>query len=110
MAYLETYNDSAATPRLESEIWSDIFNGAFFGRDNRYQQNFDLRTSPKLPSLFNINKFFTLTASYGASYQWNNDFRQAIVGRSAGFSNKSSVGLTMRWKSLWDPLFKRRTK
>ena len=106
LAYLETYNDSAATPRLESEIWSDIFNGAFFGRDNRYQQNFDLRTSPKLPSLFNINKFFTLTASYGASYQWNNDFRQAIVGRSAGFSNKSSVGLTMRWKSLWDPLFK----
>ncbi|MFZ1518001.1 MAG: cell surface protein SprA [Ignavibacteriaceae bacterium] len=109
LAYLETYNDSAATPRLESEIWSDIFNGAFFGRDNRYQQNFDLRTSPKLPSIFNINKFFTLTASYGASYQWTNDFRQEIVGRSAGFSNKSSVGLTMRWKSLWDPLFKDET-
>ncbi|MBK7630274.1 MAG: cell surface protein SprA [Ignavibacteriales bacterium] len=106
LAYLETYNDSAATPRLESEIWSEIFNGAFFGRDNRYQQNFDIRTAPKLPSLFDINKYFTLTASYGASYQWTNDFRQEIVGRSAGFSNKSTVGLTMRWKSLFDPLFK----
>ncbi len=106
LAYLETYNDSAATPRTESEIWSDIFNGAFFGRDNRYQQNFDIRTAPKLPSLFDLNKFFTLTASYGASYQWNNDFRQEIVGRSAGFSNKSTLGLTMRWKSLFDPLFK----
>jgi cell surface protein SprA len=106
LAYLETYTDSASTPRSESEIWSEIFSGAFFGRDNRYQQNFDLRTSPKLPSLFDINKYFTLTASYGASYQWNNDFRQEIVGRSAGFSNKSSVGLTMRWKSLFDQFFK----
>ncbi|MDP2363793.1 MAG: cell surface protein SprA, partial [Ignavibacteria bacterium] len=106
LAHLETYNDSASIPRPESEIWSDIFNGAFFGKDNRYQQNFDLRTAPKLPSLFDINKFFTLTASYGSSYQWNNNFLQQEVGRSAGFSNKSSVGLTMRWKSLFDPLFK----
>ena len=105
LAYLETYDDAVGSPRPESEIWSDIFNGAFFGRDSRYQQNFDIRTAPKLPSLFNINKFFTLTASYGAGYQWNNDFRQEIVGRSAGFSNKSSVGMTMRWKSLFDPLF-----
>ncbi|HCY77178.1 MAG TPA: cell surface protein SprA [Ignavibacteriales bacterium] len=110
LAYLETYNDSAATPRLESEIWSDIFNGAFFGRDNRYQQNFDLRTAPKLPSLFDLNKYFTLTASYGASYQWNYDFRQELVGRSAGFSNKSTVGLTMRWKSLFDQYFKEEVK
>lgn len=106
LAYLETYGDSAGTPRPESEIWNDIFNGAFFGEDSRYQQNFDIRTAPKLPSLFDINKYFTLTASYGVSYQWNYDFRQEIVGRSAGFSNKSSIGLTMRWKSLFDPFFK----
>lgn len=105
LAYLETLNDSAATPRSEGDIWRDIFNGAFFGRDSRYQQNFDLRTAPRLPSLFNLNKFFTLTASYNASYQWQNDFRQPLVGRSAGNSNKSSIGLTMRWKSLFDPLF-----
>jgi len=106
LAYLETYGDSAGTPRPESEIWNDIFNGAFFGEDSRYQQNFDIRTAPKLPSLLDMNKYFTLTASYGVSYQWNYDFRQEIVGRSAGFSNKASVGLTMRWKSLFDPLFK----
>ena len=106
LAHLETYADSLAAPRPESAIWSDIFNGAFFGRDNVYRQNFDIRTAPKLPSLFDINKYFTLTASYGSSYQWNNDFRQTIVGRSAGFTNKSSVGLTMRWKSLFDPFFK----
>lgn len=105
LAYLETLNDSAATPRSESDIWRDIFNGAFFGRDSRYQQSFDLRAAPRLPSLFNLNKFFTLTASYNAGYQWQNDFRQPLVGRSAGNSNKSSVGLTMRWKSLFDPLF-----
>lgn len=106
LAYLETYGDSAGTPRPESEIWNDIFNGAFFGQDSRYQQNFDIRTAPKLPSLLDMNKYFTLTASYGVSYQWNYDFRQQIVGRSAGFSSKSSVGLTMRWKSLFDPFFK----
>ena len=110
LAHLETYNDSASIPRPESEIWSDIFNGAFFGKDNRYQQNFDLRSAPKLPSIFDINKYFTLTASYGASYQWNYNFLQPVVGRSAGFSNKSTVGLTMRWKSLFDPLFQRRSK
>ena len=106
LAYLETYGDSAATPRPESDIWNDIFNGAGFGRDNRYQQNFDIRTAPKLPSLLDMNKYFTLTASYGVSYQWNYDFRQEIVGRSAGFSNKATIGLTMRWKSLFDPFFK----
>jgi cell surface protein SprA len=110
LAYLETYNDSLSTPRTESEIWSDIINGAFFGRDSRYQQNFDLRTAPKLPSLFDMNKYFTLTASYGSTYQWNNDFRQEVAGRSAGFSNKSSVSLTMRWKSLFDQFFKEDVK
>lgn len=106
LAHLETLNDSLATPRSESEIWKDIFGGVFFGRDNQYQQSFDIRTSPRLPSIFDLNKFFTLTASYGASYQWSNDFRQPEVGRSAGFSNKTSLGLTMRWKSLFDPMFK----
>ncbi len=104
LAYLETNPDGS--PRSESEIWNEIFGGAFFGRDNRYNQNFDIRTAPKLPSLFDLNKFFTLTASYSAGYQWNYDFRQEEIGRSAGFNNRSQVGLTMRWKSLFEPLFK----
>ncbi len=108
LAYLETYPDGS--PRPEKEIWKEIFGGAFFGRDNIYQQSVDLRTAPRLPSLFDINKFFTLTASYSAGYQWNYDFRQEEIGRSAGFNNKSQVSLTMRWKSLFDPLFKEDVK
>jgi len=36
----------------EGDIWNDIASGAGFGKDYRYQQSFDLRTSPKLPSLW----------------------------------------------------------
>ncbi len=104
LAYLETNPDGS--PRSEAEIWNDIFGGAFFGRDSRFNQNIDIRTAPKLPSLFDMNKYFSLTASYSAGYQWNYDFRQTDIGRSAGFSNKSQVSLTMRWKSLFDQLFK----
>lgn len=103
LAYLET--DIFGNPRSESEIWGDIFNGIFFGRDFRYQQNMDFRSNPKLPSLWDINRYFTISANYSVGYQWNNDFRQIELGRSAGFSNKSSASLTLRLKALFDPLF-----
>jgi cell surface protein SprA len=104
LAYLET--DENGNRRPESEIWNDIFNGAHFGNDFRYQQSYDIRTAPRLPSLFDLNKFFTVNASYSVGYQWNYDFRQQETGRSAGFNNRTQLGLTMRWKSLFDPLFK----
>lgn len=107
LAYLET--DEFGNQRTESQIWNDIIKGAFFGNDFRYQQNMDFRTNPKLPSLWNINRFFTITANYSVGYQWNNDFRQPELGRSAGFSNKSSAGLTLRLKALFEPLFKEET-
>ncbi|MCJ7553108.1 MAG: cell surface protein SprA [Ignavibacteriaceae bacterium] len=103
LAYLET--DELGVPRTESQIWNDIFSRVFFGNDFRYQQNMDFRTSPKLPSLWNINRYFTITANYSVGYQWNNDFRQPELGKSAGFSNKSSASLTLRLKALFDPLF-----
>ena len=65
----------------------------------------DFRTSPRLPSLWDINKFFTVSAGYSASYTWNNDFRQEILGRGAGFSSKVSATLTLKLKSLMQPLF-----
>jgi cell surface protein SprA len=106
LAYLETETiNGDAIQRSEKEIWRDIFSGAFFGRDLNYQQTFDLRSAPKLPSLWNLNKFFTLTAGYSVSYQWTNDFRQEILGRSAGYSNRSNLGMTVRLKSLSQPLF-----
>ncbi len=103
LAYLET--DEFGAQRPEYKIWRDIFDGNFFGRNYQYQQSFDLRTSPRLPSLWDINKYFTITAGYTASYQWNNDFRNEESGRSAGYASKSSIGLTLKLKSLAAPLF-----
>ncbi|HDZ58701.1 MAG TPA: cell surface protein SprA, partial [Ignavibacteriales bacterium] len=91
--------------RNESDIWNDIFKGQMFGKDYRYQQNLDIRAQPKLPSLWNINRYFTLSGSYSVRYSWNYDLRQEVIGRTAGYSGKSSVGLILRWKSLTEPLF-----
>lgn len=103
LAFLET--DASGLQRRESEIWSDIFSGNFFGKDYQYQQSVDIRTSPRLPSLWDINKFFTVTAGYSSSYQWSNDFRQVDLGRGAGFGSKVSATMTLKLKSLMQPLF-----
>jgi len=91
--------------RQESEIWGDILGGAGFGRDYAYTQNFDLRTSPRLPSLWDINRYFTITTGYSAGYRWNYDLRQVDLGRSAGYTRKFTAGMILRWKSLTEPLF-----
>ena len=103
LANLET--DFDGNEKSENEIWNEIFTRVFFGTDYRYQQNIDFRTNPRLPSLWDINRYFTITANYSAGYQWNNDFRQVDLGRSAGFTNKSGANLTLRLKALFDPLF-----
>ncbi len=103
LAYLETDQNNLQRP--ESEIWHDILGGNFFGKNYQYQQTFDIRTAPKLPALWDIDKYFTISAGYTASYQWNNDFRNERNGRSAGFSNSSKAGLTLKLKSLTAPLF-----
>lgn len=103
LAFLEI--DEFGRQRSEGAIWGEIFSGKFFGKDYQYQQSFDLRTSPKLPSLWDINKFFTVSAGYSASYQWNNDFRQTVLGRGAGFASKVTTTLTLKLKALMQPLF-----
>ncbi|MBI3123416.1 MAG: cell surface protein SprA [Ignavibacteriales bacterium] len=89
----------------EGQIWREIFTGAFFGRDFNYKQSFDLRSNPRIPTWFGLNNFLNLTASYSASYQWQNNFQQKELGRSAGYSNRISAGMTIRLKSLFEPLF-----
>ncbi|MFH1195486.1 MAG: cell surface protein SprA [bacterium] len=101
----ETIDENTEIDRPESEIWSDVFKTGLFGRDNSYRQSFDIKTSPKLPSLFNISRYFTLTAGYSASYSWQNNFQQGDLGRSAGFTTRINTGMTLRLKSLFDPLF-----
>ncbi len=107
LAYLEADDNNNLIP--ERKIWRDILSGNFFGKDYQYQQNMDIRTSPKLPTIWDIDKYFSLTASYSVGYQWNNNFSQKVggydAGRSAGFANKSQVGLRLALKSLMQPLF-----
>lgn len=97
--------DEFGKERSESEIWRDIFTKKFFGKDFRYQQTLDLRTSPRLPSIFDLNKFLSLNAGYSAGYQWDYDFRQVELGRSAGFNSRTNVGFNFRLKALFAPLF-----
>ncbi len=112
LAYLEANSNGVLLP--ESEIWNKIFSGVFFGRDYQYQQNLDLRTAPKLPSLWNIDRYFNISAGYSVSYQWNHNFNQTVggldAGRSAGYSSKSTLGLRLALKSLTEPLFKNLNK
>ena len=108
--YAHLLTNEFGIDRREKDIWRDIFSsGSIFGKDLSYNQTFDLRSSPKLPTLWNLNKYFTVTAGYNVSYNWTNNLSQATLGRSAGFTNKISSGVTLRWKSLWEPLFKSET-
>ncbi len=104
LAFLEV--DSNDKPRSEKEIWKDILSGTIFGRDYQFQQNIDIKSSPKLPNLFDIGKYLTLSAGYSVNYSWGNDFRQTELGRSVSAKNTSSLGFTLRLKSLFEPLFK----
>jgi len=104
LSYLET--DAYNNQRTEREIWKDIFGGVFFGRDYSYKQAFDFKTSPRLPSFWDLKNYFTLTAGYGVTYQWDNDFSQEELGRRAGYSNRINLGFSLKLKSLAAPLFK----
>jgi cell surface protein SprA len=103
LAFLET--NAAGKQRSEGEIWREIFSGTFFGKDYQYQQSVDFRTAPRLPTLWDINKYFTVSGGYSASYQWSNDFRQEVLGRGASYASKVSATLTLKLKALSQPLF-----
>ena len=78
LAYLLV--DENGQDRTENEIWNDIVGGTGFGKDFRYQQSFDVRLNPRLPSLWNINRYFTVTAGYSVNYRWDNDLdRKSVV-------------------------------
>lgn len=108
LAYL-LLDENTGRERSESEIWSQIFGGDFFGKDFNFQQQVDFKFNPQLPTIWNINKYFNITARYNVGYNWQNNFQQPIIGRSAGYSNSISGGMTLRWKSLTAPLFTEET-
>lgn len=104
LAFLET--DQFNQQRAENQIWRDIFGGAYFGRDFQYDQNFEIRTNPKLPTLWDIDKNFTLNLGYSVKYGWQFDFRQDALGRSAGYDSRFNAQMTLKLKDLFAPLFK----
>ncbi|NUN09623.1 MAG: cell surface protein SprA [Ignavibacteriaceae bacterium] len=103
LAYLEL--DQTGFERPESRIWKDVLTKDFFGRDYNFNQTFDVKTSPKLPSIWNIGKNFTISLGYNVRYSWQNNFQQEDLGRSAGYNNRINGSLTVRWKALMEPLF-----
>ncbi len=103
LLYLLT--DKDGKPRTEKEIWSDIFNGHLFGQDNNYSQNIGLNLKPKMPSFLSLDRNFTVTGAYNVTYTWQNNFSQPELGRSAGWGNRITAGLTVKLKSIMDPIF-----
>ncbi|MBK8945913.1 MAG: cell surface protein SprA [Ignavibacteriae bacterium] len=101
-AHLLTIDDLG---RPESDVWRDILNGQYFGKDYSYTQSFNLKTDPKLPQLWDLNKYLNITLGFTNSYNWQNNFKQDTLGRSGGFSNNIRAGLSIKLKSLTAPLF-----
>ena len=101
-AHLLAVDDIA---RSESEIWNDILNNGIFGKDYSYSQNFDVKTKPSLPALWDIKRYLVFNFGYSVNYKWTNNFKQEDLGRSVGFSNSIRAGINLKWKSLTAPLF-----
>ena len=118
-AHLETYLDSVKTAsgrdsvfevqRPDRVVFRDIFKSNLFGRDFSFNQRVEFRTQPRFPSLLNLNNYFTLQLGYSVDYRWQNNFQQVELGRAASFANNITTGLTIRWKQIWEPLFKETT-
>ncbi len=118
-AHLETYFDSVKTAsgrdsvfevqRTDKEIFRDILKSNIFGRDFSFNQRFEIRTQPRLPSLLKLNNFITLQLGYSVDYRWQNNFQQPELGRAASFANNVTTGVTIRWKQIWAPLFESTT-
>jgi len=97
--------DETNNARSEKEIWNDVLKNGLFGKDYAVQQTFELRTQPRLPSIWDLNKYFQVSLSYNARYNWKNDFSQKDLGKSANYDATFKFGTTLRWKSLTAPLF-----
>lgn len=106
LAYLLTRNvGEDLFDRSENQIWKDIFNGAFFGKDINYTQTVDFRTSPKLPSFWGLDKYLTLGFGYNVGYNWQNNLAQEEAGRGAGYKNNYQANFSLKFKSLVAPIF-----
>jgi len=76
-----------------------------FGFDNAYNQTFTLNTRPKVPSMFDLNKYVTLSARYNVGYRWQNSLQQGDLGISTGWGNSISLSSDISLKSFVDSWF-----
>jgi cell surface protein SprA len=101
---LDQYNQQRPFSRILSSIF---FGDRFinFGQDTRYSQHNQFNTHPVVPNIFGIKKYFDVTFGYGVDYAWQNALTKGDIGKSVGFNNSINLGLTIRLKQMFDPLF-----
>ncbi len=100
---LDPYNQQRPFSRILSSIFfSDRFIN--FGQDTRYTQHNQFNTKPVVPNIFGIKKYIDVSFGYGVDYAWQNTLT-GVLGKSVGFNNSITVGLTVRLKQMFDPLF-----
>ncbi|MGE5316249.1 MAG: cell surface protein SprA, partial [Acidobacteriota bacterium] len=100
---LET--DALGRQRGFYSILDRLVNGAelvSFGIDNSYMQNFNINSRPRVPDIFEINKYLTLTARYGVGYTWSNNLQLGELGKSTRWSNNISLSSDFSLKQFAD--------
>nr|MBP6672512.1 cell surface protein SprA [Bacteroidota bacterium] len=110
---------SSSMVHMELDPWgrqrnfSQIMNQIFmqdrfmnFGYDNSYNQSFTVNTKPRVPAIFDINKYITFSARYNVGYRWQNSLQQGDLGISTGWSNSITIGSDIslkNWVETWFP-------
>ncbi|MDP1676894.1 MAG: cell surface protein SprA [Bacteroidota bacterium] len=76
-----------------------------FGFDNSYNQSFTVNTRPRVPAIFDINKYVTLTARYNVGYRWQNSLQQGTLGISTGWGNSITFTSDVSLKAFVETWF-----
>lgn len=106
LLHLET--DSVGNQRPFSLILRDIFRTnkiINLGIIARYSQRVSVNTKPKIPNIFDINKYLDLSAGYSVNYGWSDNFQPNDIGKGSGWDNNINLTFNFRLKSLTDPWF-----
>ncbi len=107
LVHLET--DEFGNQRPFSAIMTDIISGGsalmYFGFDNNYNQEIGLDTRPRLPSLWDINRYFEVTSGYRSSYRWTRNLSQEVLGKSSGVNSRFDFTLGMNVRELGNKIF-----
>ncbi|HLP17153.1 MAG TPA: cell surface protein SprA [Bacteroidota bacterium] len=104
LVHLETRPDSLGGGQrgfysiLSSLFMRDQFMS--FGIDNSYSQNLNINLKPRLPEIFEINKFLTLSARYGVGYSWSNNLQLGELGKSTRWTSNISMGSDLSLKQF----------